>query len=114
MITTAKLPTIPNAIRFAKKRGFKFKPYSIGTKDCGCAVTLLALMRGCSTDVVGDEAYQFMHDLFGSTVRDAIVGGFDGCKTNPSKDVYGDMTKFVAWGGKLHLAAVEAGLRSID
>lgn len=78
MSTDNSIPTVEETIKFAKEHGFKFKQYSVGDKTCGCAMTILVLMKHPEFFIVDDVDYWYeFRKIYGQHSPHELYGPFD-------------------------------------
>ena len=107
MSTDMELPTVEETIAFAKAHNFKFTRCSVGNSSCGCAMTILVLMKKPELFNKSNVDYWTEFEtIFGYKTWE-LYSPFDNVSINPhAADFYFQSEKpFAVFGAKLALAA---------
>lgn len=98
-----QLPTIDEAIKFAKDNNFRFEPGAVGNRKCGCAITLVAMM--CGAEQIDDMyTYNWMRHYFNN--HEAPIDMYVGFDL-PNSQIHEYSSEFYNFGVKLRDAVTE-------
>lgn len=107
MSTDMELPTVEETIAFAKAHNFKFDRCSVGNSSCGCAITILVLMKKPELFNKSNVDYWTEFETMFSDKPYELYVSFDNVSANPDMAYYFCKIKnpFTVFGAKLALAA---------